>query len=140
MRRMNYADALRCIAQDLERRGLRTFDVQLAQDEYLANCGYQEPPAPTPVTIHYTVKDLEELDQVGEGKRDEPSPAKELINQIQIFFLRRLLTEKDERIAEFQTNMNNSKDSIDKNQLIEHIEQETQTKYDQEIIHYPVIM
>ena len=113
MRRMNYADALRCIAQDLERRGLRTFDVQLAQDEYLANCGYQEPPAPTPVTIHYTVKDLEELDHVGEGKRGEPSPAKEFLNQIQIFrTIGGYLDKNEARLIRMTNNEAPGKDSV----------------------------
>jgi len=113
MRRMKYADALRCIAQDLERRGLRTFDVQLAQDEYLANCGYQEPPSPTPVTIHYTVKDLEELDQVGEGKRGEPSPAKEFLNQIQIFrTIGGYLDKNEARLIRMTNNEGPGKDSV----------------------------
>jgi hypothetical protein len=113
MRRMKYADALRCIAQDLERRGLRTFDVRLAQDEYVANCGYQEPPAPTPVTIHYTVKDLEELDHVGEGKRGEPAPAKEFLNQIQIFrTIGDYLDKNEARLIRITNNEAPGKDSV----------------------------
>jgi hypothetical protein len=80
-----YATSLRCIAQDLERRGLKTFDIRFERDEYIAECGYQEPPAETPVTIHYTFQDIEDLDVSGEAKRGEPSGAKEFLNQIQIF-------------------------------------------------------
>jgi len=83
--RLTYATALRCIGQDLERRGLKAFDIRLEGNEYAAQCGYQEPPAPTPVAIQYTFKDLQELDIAGEAKRDEPSTAKEFLNHIQIF-------------------------------------------------------
>lgn len=85
MRHIKFADALRCIAQDLDRRGLKTFDVRLVRDEYIVEGGYQAPPSPTPVTIHYTLKDLDELDSAGEARRGEPAPAKEFLNQVQIF-------------------------------------------------------
>jgi hypothetical protein len=48
---VNYATALRCIGQDLDRRGLKSFDIRLRGEEYIAECGYQEPPSPTPVSI-----------------------------------------------------------------------------------------
>ncbi len=85
--RSKYAVILRCIAQDIERRGLKTFDIRLlaSEKEYLVEGGYQEPPAPTPVTIHYMLKDLDELEEAGAAKRGEPAPAKEFLNQIQIF-------------------------------------------------------
>jgi hypothetical protein len=82
---IRYARALRCIAQDLERRSLKTFDIRFARNEFVADCGYQDPPSPTPVSIHYTVKELEELDRVGEKNRGEASPSKEFLNQVQIF-------------------------------------------------------
>lgn len=82
---MKLADALRCIAQDLERRSLKTFDIRVSGKEYIAECGYQEPPAPTPVTIHYTAKDIVDLDEAGENKRGEPAATKEFLNQVQIF-------------------------------------------------------
>jgi hypothetical protein len=113
MRRMKYADALRCIAQDLERRGLKAFDIHLARNEYVANCGYQEPPAPTPVTIQYTLKDLEELDRVGEGKRGERSPAKEFLNQIQIFrTIGGYLDKNEARLIRITNNEALGKDSV----------------------------
>jgi hypothetical protein len=80
-----YATALRCIGQDLERRGLKSFDIRFERNEYMAYCGYQDPPSPTPVTIQYTSKDIQELDRAGEGKRGELSATKEFLNQIQIF-------------------------------------------------------
>lgn len=85
MPRIKYATALRCIAQDLERRDLKTFNIRLRGNEYIVDGGYQEPPAPTPVTIQYTFKDLDELDRVCESKRGEPAPVKEFLNQVQIF-------------------------------------------------------
>lgn len=80
-----YATALRCIGQDLERRGLKSFDIRFEANEYVALCGYQNPPAPTPVTIQYTVKDLEELDRVGSGTRGGSLALKDFLNQVQIF-------------------------------------------------------
>ena len=82
---MKLADALRCIAQDLERRGLKTFDIRLIRNEYVVEGGYQAPQGPTPVTVHYTTKDLNEIDELGESKRGETAPAKEFLNHVQIF-------------------------------------------------------
>src|SRR5262245_45211052 len=83
--RITYADALRCIGQDLERRSLKAFDIRFERNEYIAECGYQEPPAPTPVTIHYSLKELQELDISGEAKRGESARPKEFLNLVQIF-------------------------------------------------------
>jgi hypothetical protein len=80
-----YATALRCIGQDLERRGLKSFDIRFERNEYEAYCGYQDPPSPTPVTIQYTFKDIQELDATGEGQRSDLSATKEFLNQVQIF-------------------------------------------------------
>jgi hypothetical protein len=82
---MKCATALRCIGQDLEQRGLKSFDVRLEGTAYVAQCGYQGPPSPMPVTIEYTSKDLQDLDRSGEGKRGESSSSKEFLNQVQIF-------------------------------------------------------
>jgi hypothetical protein len=82
---MKLADALRCIAQDLERRGLKTFDIRLVRNEYVVEGGYQAPPGPTPVTVYYATKDLDEIDMAGESKRGEAAPAKEFLNHVQIF-------------------------------------------------------
>lgn len=81
----DYATSLRCIGQDLERRALKTFDIRFELDEYIAQCGYQEPPAATPVTIHYTLKDIQDLDTAGEARRGEPSMRKEFLSQVQVF-------------------------------------------------------
>jgi hypothetical protein len=79
------ATALRCIGQDLEHRGLKSFDVRLEGTAYVAQCGYQDPPSPMPVTIEYTSQDLQDLDRSGEGQRGESPSAKEFLNQVQIF-------------------------------------------------------
>jgi hypothetical protein len=79
------ATALRCIGQDLEKRGLKSFDVRLEGTSYVAQCGYQDPPSPMPVTIEYTLKDLQDFDRSGEGKRGKSSSSKEFLNQVQIF-------------------------------------------------------
>ena len=85
MPRVAYAIALRCIGQDLERRGLKAYDIRCDQDQYVADCGYQEPPASTPVSIHYRAQDIEDLDRTGEGRRGEIQTAPEFLNQVQVF-------------------------------------------------------
>ncbi len=82
---MDYAIALRCIGQDLERRGLKSFDIRLQGKTYIVECGYQEPPAPTPVSLQYDPKDIDELERLGGNKRGEIARAQEFINQVQIF-------------------------------------------------------
>ena len=42
MIRLKYATTLRCIAQDLELRGLKTFDIRPNEHEYVVDCGYRE--------------------------------------------------------------------------------------------------
>jgi hypothetical protein len=83
--RANYATSLRCIGQDLERRGLKAFDIRFEGDEFVAQCGYQAPPAPTPVNIQYTFKDIQDLDSAGEARHGELSSGKEFFSQSQIF-------------------------------------------------------
>lgn len=85
MPKFDYATALRCVGQDLERRGLKCFDVRCEGKDYIAQCGYQEPPAPTPVTIYYRPADIAELDKGGTEKRGKVSPSKDFLNQAQIF-------------------------------------------------------
>ena len=84
MPRINFAIALRCIGQDLERRGIRCFDIRFEANEYIALCGYQEPPAATPVTIQYRPLDLADMDDAGAEKKGKPAPAKEFLNHVQI--------------------------------------------------------
>jgi hypothetical protein len=84
MPRINFATALRCIGQDLERRGIKCFDIRFEANEYLALCGYQEPPAETPVTIRYRAVDLADLDDAGAAKQGQTAPRQEFLNLVQI--------------------------------------------------------
>ena len=84
MPRIHFATALRCIGQDLERRGIKCFDIRFEANEYIALCGYQDPPAVTPVTIRYRAVDLADLDDAGAENQGRPAPAKEFPNQSQI--------------------------------------------------------
>ena len=81
---MNFATALRCIGQDLERRGIRCFEIRFETNEYIVLGGYQEPPAATPVTIQYGVLELADMDDAGAEKRGTSAPAKDFLNQAQI--------------------------------------------------------
>jgi hypothetical protein len=85
MPRLSQAVALRCIAQDLDRRGIKSFDIRLEGETYYVDGGYQDPPSPAPVSIEFTRRDLEDLDRSGEGRRGEGLPGKEFMNQAQVF-------------------------------------------------------
>lgn len=72
---LSNARALRVIGQDLEARGLKTFDIRRYRDRFEAHCGYQAPPAPTPVLLEYAAADIEELENRAQGnRRDETAP------------------------------------------------------------------
>jgi hypothetical protein len=87
MAQVNYTSALRCIGQDLERRGIKCFDIRYMakEKEYLVQGGYQDPPAQTPVTIAYRAADLAELDQLGRAKRGQAAASTDFLNQAQMF-------------------------------------------------------
>jgi hypothetical protein len=84
MPRINFATALRCIGQDFERRGIKCFEIRYEANEYVVRGGYQEPPAETPVSIHYRATDLADIDDAGAENRGKALPAKEFLNQVQI--------------------------------------------------------
>ena len=84
MPRINFATGLRCIGQDLERRGIKCFDIRFDGSQYIVLGGYQEPPAATPVTIQYRPLDLADLDDAGAEKQGKPAPVKEFLNLVQI--------------------------------------------------------
>ncbi len=79
------ATVLRCIGQDLELRGLKTFDLVADGDICIVQCGYQTPPAETPVTLHYTAADIEELDRTNAEKRFGGARSTEFLTLPQIF-------------------------------------------------------
>ena len=68
----SYSEILRVIGQDLEIRGIKAFDIRDEGERILVQCGYQVPPAATPVTLYYTPRDIEELKPQGEEKRGQP--------------------------------------------------------------------
>ena len=81
----NFAMALRSIGQDLEQRGLKTFDIRFDGEEFVALCGYQGPPAATPVELKYCPGDIEEMDRAGETRRGKMAPPQDFLNQPQVF-------------------------------------------------------
>jgi hypothetical protein len=68
---VSYSEVLRVIGQDLEIRGIKAFDLQYEGEKILVQCGYQMPPAATPVTLSYTPRDIKELRLQGEAKRGQ---------------------------------------------------------------------
>jgi len=110
---VNYATALRCIAQDLERRGLKTFDIRSQGKAYIVDRGFQEPPSPTPVSVRYDASDIEELDKAGEASRGERVRSQEFINQGQIFrTIGGYLDKNDARLLRLTNNDGKTKDSL----------------------------
>lgn len=115
MFRSKYAAILRCIAQDIERRGLKTFDIRLLESgkEYFVEGGYQEPPAPTPVTIHYTLKELDELEQAGVTQRGGAMPVRDFLNQIQVFrTIGGYLDKNEARLIRITNNTRSGKEAL----------------------------
>jgi hypothetical protein len=70
---VNYSEILRVIGQDLEIRGIKAFEIRDEGEKILVQCGYQMPPAATPVTLSYTTRDIRELRPQGEEKRGQAS-------------------------------------------------------------------
>jgi hypothetical protein len=70
---INNSEVLRVIGQDLEVRGIKAFDIRAEGENILVQCGYQVPPAATPVTLSYTPRDIRELRPQGEEKRGQTS-------------------------------------------------------------------
>jgi hypothetical protein len=70
---VSYSEILRVIGQDLEIRGIKAFDLRDEGERIFVQCGYQDPPAATPVTLSYTPRDIQELSLQGEEKRGQSS-------------------------------------------------------------------
>jgi hypothetical protein len=116
---LKYAVALRCIGQELERRGLKSFDIRFEANEFVARCGYQNPPSPMPVTIQYTNKDVMELDQVQFAKRGESLASKDFLNQAQIFrAIGGYLDNKEAHLVRLTNNAGEGTDSLFKVEYI----------------------
>jgi hypothetical protein len=79
-----WLEALRAIGQDLEARGIKTFRIKCEADLYIVEAGYQSPPAPTPVTLYYTLDDIEQLDRQGREGDNCNSAVKDFLSLSQI--------------------------------------------------------
>jgi hypothetical protein len=113
MLQVSYATALRCIGQDLERRGLKSFDIRAQKRTFLVDGGYQAPPSPTPVSIEYAFEDIEELDRSGENRRGEIVRGQEFINQAQIFrTIGAYLDRNEARFVHLTNNQHKAKDTL----------------------------
>ena len=74
MAKPSCAQALRAIGNDLESRGLKTFEIRKHHNRYIVRCGYQSPPAVTPLTLEYTEKEIEELNLLEREKSTTAQP------------------------------------------------------------------
>jgi hypothetical protein len=79
------SEALRAIGEDLEIRGIRCLDLRWEADTYVVEGGYQEPPSPRPVTLHYSEEDIEHLDRQGQAKRTDSPPEKDFLTLSHLF-------------------------------------------------------
>ena len=79
-----WSKALRAIGQDLEARGIKTFVIRCEADLYVVEAGYQSPPALTPVTLYYTLDDIEQLDREGREEDKCNAAAKDFLSLSQI--------------------------------------------------------
>ena len=84
MSAITWSEALRAIGQDLEARGIKTFVIRCEADVYVVEAGYQSPPAPTPVTLYYTLDDIEQLDREGREADNCNSAVKDFLSLSQI--------------------------------------------------------
>ena len=110
---LNYSTALRCIAQDLDRRGLKAFDIRVVDELFVVEGGYQEPPAPAPVSIEYTARDIEDLDRSGEQRRGWPLARQDFLNQIQVFrTIGAFLDRNEARLVRLTNNREKVEDSL----------------------------
>ena len=120
--KIDFVMALRSIGQDLERRGLKTFDSRFDGREFIALCGYQEPPAATPVELTYRSSDIEELDQAGEKNRGKVQPPKNFMNQPQVFrTIGGFLDKNEARLVRLANNDRRAKESTF---MVEYISQD----------------
>lgn len=80
------SEALRGIGQDLELRGIKTFLLRCKSDLCIVEAGYQAPPALTPITLHYTLDDVEQLNRKAREGDNHESARKDLLSFAQIFW------------------------------------------------------
>jgi hypothetical protein len=76
----SYSEILRVIGQDLEIRGIKAFDIRNEGERIFVQCGYQDPPAATPVTLYYTPRDIKELRLQEEEKRGQSTEQRDFFS------------------------------------------------------------
>jgi hypothetical protein len=120
---VSYSEILRVIGQDLEIRGLKAFDIRDEGDRICVQCGYQVPPAATPVTLYYTPRDIEELKPQGAEKRGQSSKPEDFFTISQT--LRAIGGYVDQKKARFLRLSNNDCPGVD---VVFRIEYETRER------------
>lgn len=124
----DFAIALRCIGQDLDGRGLKTFDIGFDGRVLKAACGYQEPPSTTPVEIEYRPSDIEELDRAGEKLRGKVAPPEDFLNQPQVFrTVGGFLDRNEARLLRLTNNHRRAKESTF---IVEYVSRDGETVVD----------
>jgi hypothetical protein len=102
---VSYSEILRVIGQDLESRGIKAFDIRNEGERIFVQCGYQEPPASTPVTLYYTPRDIKELRLQGEENRGQSTEQRDFFTLSQT--LRAIGGHVDQKKARFVRLSNN---------------------------------
>ena len=80
------SEALRIIGSDLEYRGIKTFFLRCHDNLFVVEGGYQSPPAVTPITLHYALEDIEQLECKVRQRNDHLSAPKNFLSLPQIFW------------------------------------------------------
>ena len=79
-------EILRLIGHDLEWRSIKTFFMRCEPGLYVVDAGYQPPPAPTPITLHYALNDIEQLEREARERNDHVSVVKDFLSLSHIFW------------------------------------------------------
>jgi hypothetical protein len=69
---VSYSTTLRCVAQELERRGLKSFAIKRDGSHFVVAAGDGNAAAPQE-TVRYTPSDIEIMDRRGETQRGQPA-------------------------------------------------------------------
>ena len=81
-----YSEALRAIGADMDVRGIKTFVIYCQADLYVVEAGYQSPPAATPLTLHYSRDDIEQMNRKSQEDHDRESAVKDFLTLSQILW------------------------------------------------------
>lgn len=119
----SYSEILRVIGQDLETRDIKAFDIRDDGKRILVRCGYQAPPAETPVTLYYSAKEIEELKPESTEKRGHSSKPEDFFTLSQT--LRAIGGYVDQKKARFLRLSNNDCPNAD---VVFRIEYETRER------------